>query len=64
MSSWGSPSRVSSELYRERTAAEPPVTLRRKRCGCGKAVTAKQLVQYGACVTCVRSAAGQAKEAA
>ena len=64
MSSWGSPSRVSSDLYRERTAAEPPMTLRRKRCGCGKAVTAKQLMQYGACIACVRTASQQTKEAA
>jgi len=64
MSSWGMPSRISSDLYRERTAAEPPVTLRRKKCTCGKVVTAKQLVQYGACASCVRAAAKQVKEAA
>jgi len=64
MSSWGTPSRVSTDLYRERTAAEQPVTLRRKRCACGKSVIAKQLVQYGACVTCVRAAVNQTKEAA
>lgn len=63
MSSWGTLSRVSTELYRERTAASPPVTLRRKKCACGKVVTVKQLVQYGACVTCVRVAANQVKEA-
>lgn len=64
MSSWGMPSRISTELYRERTAAEPAVSLRRKRCACGKVVTAKQLVQYGACSACVRSAAIRIKEAA
>jgi len=64
MSSWGTPSRISSDLYRERTAATPPVSLRRRRCACGKVVTAKQQTQYGACITCVRTAAGQVKEAA
>ena len=29
----------------------------RKRCACGKQVTAKQLVIYGACDTCVKAAA-------
>lgn len=64
MSSFGSTSRLSSDLYREQTASDRPITLRRRRCACGKCVTAKQLVQYGACVTCVRAAASQAKEAA
>jgi len=64
MSSWGAPSRISTDLYRERTAAEPPVSLRRKRCACGKVVTAKQLVQYRACIACVRVAATQVKDAA
>lgn len=64
MSSWGTPSRIATDIYRERTAAARPITLRRRRCACGKCVTAKQLVQYGACVTCVRAAASQAKEAA
>lgn len=64
MSSWGMPSRISTDLYRERTAAEPAVSLRRKRCACGKVVTAKQLVQYGACNTCARAAASHVKEAA
>lgn len=64
MSSWGIPSRLSSELYRERTAVEPPISLRRRRCACSKVVTAKQLVQYGACASCVRAAANQTKDAA
>lgn len=64
MSSWGTPSRIATDIYRERTAAEPPVSLRRKKCACGKVVTAKQLVQYGACVMCARAAASLVKEAA
>ena len=64
MSSWGTPSRVSTDIYRERTASERPITLRRRRCACGKVVTAKQLVQYGACASCVRVEANQVKEAA
>ena len=64
MSSWGTPSRVSTDFYREQTATTRPISLRRRRCTCGKCVTAKQLVQYGACVTCVRAAANQVKEAA
>jgi len=67
MSSWGTPSRISSDLYRERTAATPPVSLRRRRCACGKVVTAKQLTQYSACAACaacVRNAADRGKEAA
>jgi len=64
MSSWGTPSRISSDLYRERTAATPPVSLRRRRCACGKVVTAKQLTQYGACITCVGSTTKPLKEAA
>ncbi|WP_175444579.1 hypothetical protein [Janthinobacterium sp. HH104] len=34
----------------------PAFSLIRKRCACGKASTARQLRQYGRCVTCVRSA--------
>lgn len=34
---------------------KPPVSLIRKRCACGKACHAKQLVQYGRCVACVRA---------
>ena len=34
----------------------PVFSLIRKRCACGKATTARQLRQYGRCVTCVRSA--------
>lgn len=64
MSSWGTPSRISSDLYRERTAATPPVSLRRRRCACGKVITAKQLTQYGACAACARTATNHVKEAA
>lgn len=32
-----------------------PVSLIPKRCACGKACSAKQLVQYGCCVACVRA---------
>jgi len=64
MSSWGTSSRLGSDLYRERTAASPPVSLRRRRCTCGKMITAKQLTQYGACATCVRTAVDHVKEAA
>lgn len=53
----GFPSRLSTDLYRERTAASVEFSLRRKRCACNKIVTAKQLRQYGACTTCVRAAA-------
>lgn len=57
--------RLASDLYRERTAAMQPVSLRRKKCACGQVVTAKQLVQYGVCAACVRLAATTAqKEAA
>ena len=54
----------SIDLYRERTAASVPVTLRRKRCTCGKVATAKQLKQYGTCATCVRADTSTLKEAA
>lgn len=61
---WGTPSRLSTELYREQTAAKPPISLRRKQCACGKVVTAKQLVQQGGCDACFRTAKQPAKEAA
>lgn len=35
---------------------KPPITLRPKRCACGKPTSAKQLCQYKKCVTCVRNA--------
>ena len=52
----------TNDKFRERTAAMPPITLRRKRCACGKQVTAKQLEQYGRCASCdkLASAAGRA----
>lgn len=62
---WGLSNPAAVELYRQQTAADVPVTLRRKRCACGKVVTAKQLNQYGACDACVRNhTTSQAKEAA
>jgi hypothetical protein len=61
----GFPSRLSTELYRERTAASQPYSLRRKRCACTNVVTAKQLQQHGACDACVRAAStSDIKEAA
>ena len=36
--------------------AAPAYSLIRKRCACGKVSTARQLRQYGRCITCVRSA--------
>lgn len=62
--SWGTPSRLSTELYREQTAAKPPISLRRKQGPCGKVVTAKQLVQQGGCNACFRTAKQPAEEAA
>lgn len=40
----------------------PVYSLIRKRCACGKASTARQLGQYGSCVTCVRIASPRTKE--
>lgn len=40
----------------------PVFSLIRKRCACGKATTARQLGQYGSCVTCVRSATARSTE--
>lgn len=56
--------RLASDLYRERTAAMQPVSLRRKKCACGQVVTAKQLMQYGKCSTCVRAAIATGTEEA
>ena len=61
---WGIANPSSTELYRDRTAASTPLSLRRKRCACGTVVTAKQLVQYGACRRCVQAAAHTTREAA
>jgi len=33
---------------------EPAYSLTRKRCACGKQVTARQLAQYGRCAACTR----------
>jgi hypothetical protein len=44
------------EKFRRTTLAHGvPVSLVPKRCACGRRVFAKQLVQYGACETCVKS---------
>lgn len=65
MSAGGIPSRLATDLYRERTAASPaPIVLNRKRCACNRVVTAKQLAQYGKCTSCVREAAAVTKVAA
>jgi hypothetical protein len=62
---WGLLGPASIALYRAQTAADVPITLRCKRCACGKVVTAKQLNQYGGCDMCVRAAAANtAREAA
>ncbi len=60
---WGTPSRFSTDRYREQTAAKAPISLRRKQCPCGKIVTAKQLTQQGGCDTCSRQAAAERKAA-
>lgn len=54
---FGTANPSSTALYREQTAASVPMDLRRKRCACGKVVTAKQLQQYGMCDPCVRTTA-------
>ncbi|SFD84253.1 hypothetical protein [Massilia yuzhufengensis] len=51
------------ERFRKNTATTTPISLRRKQCACGKIVTAKQLVQHGACGTCAQQQA-KAKKAA
>ncbi len=56
--------RLAADLFRQRTNEMTPITLRRKRCACGKVVTAKQLQQYGKCMPCVRSAPAEEKAAA
>jgi hypothetical protein len=62
---WGLSNPSAVELYRQQTASSVPITLRRKRCTCGKVLTAKQLQQYGVCESCVRTrAANPIKEAA
>ena len=60
---WGTPSPISTERYREQTAASAPMRLHRKRCACGKVVTAKQLAQQGGCNACTREAATEKKAA-
>lgn len=60
---FGTPSAGTLERFRERTATATPISLRRKQCACGKIVTAKQLVQHGACNACAQAKA-RAREAA
>ena len=47
-----------AQLIRHHMAnqAAPSYSLIRKRCACGKVSMARQLRQYGRCVTCIRSA--------
>lgn len=54
----------TNEAFRDRTAAMPPIVLRRKKCACGLESTAKQLHQYGKCVRCVKDGALRAQKAA
>jgi hypothetical protein len=56
--------RLAADLFRQRTNEMPPVVLRRKTCGCGRVVTAKQLVQYGRCDPCLRAAPAIDQDAA
>lgn len=60
---FGTPSAGTLERFRERTSTATPISLRRKQCACGKIVTAKQLVQHGACTVCAQAKA-RAREAA
>jgi len=41
--------------YRANTARAVPYSHKRKQCGCGKRVTAKQLTDYGKCDACYRA---------
>lgn len=52
---FGTADPASTALYRANTHASPPIVLRRKRCSCGKVVTAKQLLQQGGCNACAKS---------
>ena len=52
---FSNPSSIS--LYRAQTVANDPITLRRKRCACGKVVTARQLQQQGGCDRCAQERA-------
>ncbi len=44
--------------YREKTEAQRFYTFTRKRCACGKQVTALQLGLFGRCVTCHKANQG------
>ena len=48
---------AQTERHHLANQAAPVYSLIRKRCACGKASTARQLGQYGQCVSCVRQAA-------
>lgn len=62
---FGTPSAGNLERFRENTATATPISLRRKRCACGKIITAKQLTQQGGCDACAKLAVNQVgKEAA
>lgn len=43
------------DAYRARTFASPPIVLRKQKCACGKQANAKQLAQYGRCITCQKT---------
>jgi len=44
--------------YREKTETHKVYTFTRKRCACGKQVTARQLELYGQCGTCSKATHG------
>lgn len=45
------------DAYRARTAASPPLVLRKRKCACGKQVNSVQMNRHGKCVGCMREAA-------
>ena len=47
----------TTDRFRDRTATMRPYVRIKKKCSCGKEAHAKQLRQYGKCVTCARNAA-------
>lgn len=44
--------------FREKTRTQRVYTFTRKRCACGKQVTARQLGLFGRCATCHKSNQG------
>ena len=53
---------AQTERHHLANQAAPVFSLVRKRCACGKASTARQLGQYGRCVTCMRQPASTAMD--